>query len=117
MLAIYTGNCGGPFTQVACSDIFDNRAVITNAFTAGTTYFIVAGDASNEGVTPGQTLTQLRIFEPRGPEMNLASSLTGTSAVLNATIPNFNTAQLTAWFEWGTTLSYGSNTPAQSVMT
>jgi hypothetical protein len=113
LLGIYTGNCGGPYTLVACSDFYNRRAIITNAFTAGTTYYIVAGDATQEGVIPGETLIQLRIFEPRGPESRFASSITPTSAVINATVPNCNVAPIQAWFEWGPTATYGNATPVQ----
>ena len=117
LIGIYTNACGAPFNQVACSDIFDGRAVVTNAFIAGTTYYIVAGDATTDGVIPGQTLIQLRIFEPRGPEVKIASSITPTSAVLNGTIPDFNTALTKAWFEWGTNGNYNNMTPVQFLKT
>ena len=59
-IAIYTNasGCGGSFTRVACNDNINGsnpRAVLTNTFAAGISYYIVVGDPSGEDLIPGET--------------------------------------------------------------
>jgi gliding motility-associated-like protein len=67
--AVYSGNCGGPFTQVFCSTANDVSATVNN-LTLGQTYFI---RVYSNGNTPQSVSFDLCITTP-------SSCLSGTSA-------------------------------------
>ncbi|MSU58712.1 MAG: hypothetical protein EXS35_11140 [Pedosphaera sp.] len=122
LLAVYTsaGGCAGPFTQVACSqsNLCGNlpRSTLNLTLTNGVTYYLVAWEGVNDDYIPGETSLQLRVNRYLSPTATTAaaSSLTTTSAVLNASV-NPNNLPTTAWFDWGPTTSYGNSTAPQNL--
>ncbi len=117
VLAIYTSSigCGGALTEVSCNHTNPcanlPRSTITAVLNAGVTYYIVAWEGVSQPYVPGETSLQLRVarFLPPSPMTLPASSLTSTSAILNAAV-NPNGLPTSAWFEWGPTTDYGSAT-------
>jgi hypothetical protein len=63
LMAVYAApGCGGPLTQVACSDdVCGFRSTITAMLDAGQTYFIVVWEAGNQALTVGETAVQLLV--------------------------------------------------------
>jgi hypothetical protein len=117
VLAIYASvnGCNGPFTEVACNhtNACGNkpRSTVTVSLAKDVTYYIVAWDGLNAAYTLGETSLQLRVapFQPPIAVTLPASSITSTSAALNAMIDP-NGLSNAAWFEWGTTTNYSSTT-------
>jgi hypothetical protein len=117
VLAIYASanGCNGPFMEVACNhtNACSNkpRSTFTVSLAKDMTYYIVAWAGLNAAYTLGETSLQLRVapFQPPIAVTLPASSITSTSAALNAMIDPNGLASV-AWFEWGTTTSYGLTT-------
>jgi hypothetical protein len=120
VMAIYTSSsgCSGPFTQIACNHTSCGnkpRSTITAALNTGVNYYIVAWEGVDQPYVPGETSLQLRVaFLPPLAATLPASSLTSTSALLNATV-NPNGLSTSVRFEWGTTTNYGSTTAPISI--
>jgi len=121
VVAVYTSSsgCGGPFTEVACGGgSFDVRGAATATLVAGTTYYVVVWDY--EEADPGFNTVQLGVWRTGAPAVTTlpASSVSSTTVVLNSSVtPNTSSEPSPAWFEWGTSTSYGTTTPITSVAT
>ena len=119
VVAVYTSSsgCSGPFTEVACGGgSFDVRGAATATLVAGTTYYVVAWDF--EGADPGFNTVQLGVWRTGAPAVTTfaATNITSTTVVFNGSVtPNSSTEPSAAWFEWGTSTSYGTTTPISSV--
>jgi hypothetical protein len=121
LMAIYTSSsgCSGPFTQIVCNHTNScgnkPRSTITAALNTGVTYYIVAWESVDQPYIPGETSLQVRValLPPLATTLP-ASSLTSTSALLNATV-NPNGFSTSVHFEWGTTTNYGNTTAPVSV--
>src|SRR5207249_6714998 len=98
------------FSAVACNHTGSccnkPRSTLTTGLTGGLTYYILAWEGTNTTYTPDETSMQLRLnrFLPPDVAALRHSSLTSTSAVLNATV-NPNGLTTTAWFEWGANIN------------
>jgi hypothetical protein len=125
-LTIYrnSGGCGGTFTEVVCNDSGFGRGVVSASLTNGATYYIVVWDQSFSSMPPapagyiaGETLVQLRVSLKMPPTVVTlgANSVTSTNAVLTSSI-NPNGALSRYWFEWGSTMSYGSTSAVRLLL-
>jgi len=88
-----------------------------SGLTADTLYhYRVVGENGGGGTFgPDQTFTTLAVTLSTPTAVSTAASdLTHTTVTLNGTI-NPNGLSSVAWFEWGTGVSYGNASPAQSV--
>lgn len=83
--------------------------------TAGTTYFYRVRAYNSSGDSPYSDETSATTATPIPPATATvaATSINGTSAVVNATV-NPNGAETTVQFEWGPTTSYGNSTSSHS---
>jgi len=121
LLAVYTAAspCAS-FSQITCNHTTPCgnklRSTITTPLTNGVTYYLVGWEGVNDVYIPGETSLQLRVNRYLPPiattlgSTNLSLTTAGVSGSVNP-----NNLLTTAWFEWGTTLSYGSNTASQSL--
>jgi hypothetical protein len=92
---------GGGISGLSCNKTYHFRAVGTNS--GGTTYGLDGTFATSAcPVTPPTVTT------------GSATGITATGATLNGTV-NPNGVSTTAYFQWGTTVSYGNNTAFQSI--
>jgi len=116
LLALYSGNCPGPFTELSCNDNSIARGVIARALTGGTTYYLAAWDNSPEFIT-GETLMQIRVSRAAAPTIVTLppSSIASTGAVLNGTV-NANALQTRFWFEWGPTSGLGTTSQVKVIL-
>jgi hypothetical protein len=108
-----TTDCNGTLTALVCNDNGEGRAAITTNLVAGTTYFLVIWDGSDEYIS-GETSLQLRVSKAVPPAVTTlaASNVTMTSATLRAQV-NPNGLQSRFWFEWGTTTNYTATNTAR----
>jgi hypothetical protein len=117
--------CAGPLTSLACSgDTADCtscgfRAGFSASLSAGSTYYIQVGETpqlANSPYSVGATSLQLRLSLATPPVVLTlpADSVSSTGVVLHAAV-NPNSANTTAWFEWGATTNYGNQTPTQGL--
>lgn len=118
VLVEYSLNAGGPFTQTSAQNCGSGLADVVKTFnlsglTASSTYTVRAKATNSAGPTTGADGTFTTTGKP-GVTTNAASSVTKTSALLNGAVNAFGIAG-TAFFEYGTTASYGQSTPSQSV--
>jgi len=121
LLAVYTASSScASFTQIACNHTTPCgnklRSTITTPLTNGITYYIVGWEGVNDVYIPGETSLQLRVNRHLAPIATTLGStnLSLTSASISGSV-NPNNLPTTAWFEWGTTLGYGSNTTPQTL--
>ncbi|MFI5247260.1 MAG: FG-GAP-like repeat-containing protein, partial [Nitrospirales bacterium] len=85
----------------------------TANFTAPTTFTVTATDAGGTTVSRAYKIS-ITGFPPPTIVTSGSSAVASTSASLNGTV-NPNGFSTTAYFQWGSTTSYGTNTPNQSV--
>lgn len=111
MALFVSASCpGSTATAYQCNDVILGRDLISARLTNGVTYYLTVYDNSPEPV-PGETSLQIRVGRVATPTLEtlVATELTSTGAVLNATInPNgsatsANLPNTRYWFEWGTT--------------
>jgi len=117
LLAIYSSPSPcGTLTSVVCNNNNSGRAVVAQALTAGTRYYIVVWDNDSEPI-PGSTLVQLRISRAAAPSVATltASSISSTGALLKGTV-NPNGLQSRYWFEWGPTTGLGSTSQVRLLL-
>jgi uncharacterized repeat protein (TIGR01451 family) len=101
----------------AGNPVEDFDAVITNLAPSTTYHFrIVAFNAVAEGLGDDMTFTTANLVGQPPPTVQTlpASSITTGSAILNATV-NPNGLETHAYFEYGTTTSYGSTTALEDL--
>jgi hypothetical protein len=115
-LGIYTGACGGPFTEIASNDedpnAFDSTSFVRFTAVSGTTYYIVAGSWSSGGGS--LTFNALIVPPVPNPPTGLTATPISASRVdLSWTAP----ASGTTPDQYQILRCYGSGscTPAESV--
>lgn len=110
-LTVSSGLNPGTYTinARACNDTTNTCSTIRNAFLTITGQTQGGGNSNQTNQTNTVSTNQ-----PPAAITNTATGINQTSAVLNAAVnPNNNSA--TAWFEYGTTASLGSQTGSQPV--
>ncbi|MBI3572397.1 hypothetical protein HY091_02615, partial [Candidatus Kaiserbacteria bacterium] len=85
-----------------------------SSLSANTLYHFRIDANNNGGTSLGTDNTFTTLANPPTVTTGSAASIGGTSATLNGTV-NPNGVTATAWFEYGTTTSYGSSTATQSL--
>jgi hypothetical protein len=108
-IALYTLPAGCQFpAQIACNDNGFGRAVLAQALTAGTTYYLAVWDNAPAYI-PGETEVQLRVSPATAPDAETlpATNIQSANVTLTGRF-NPNGAQGRYWFEWGPTPSLGS---------
>lgn len=94
----------------------NSSVLVTNNLSGlvpGTQYHFLAGASNSFGVTTGLDQTFLAV-NPPGVTTLPATSITGSGATLNGTV-QVNGVDTTAWFQYGATTNYGSNTPPTTI--
>jgi hypothetical protein len=86
----------------------------TTGLTNGTTYYYRICATDNAGNTSTGTTASATPMSLPTATTNSATSVTSSSATLNATV-NPNGSSTTAYFQYGTTTSYGNTTSSQSI--
>lgn len=77
---------------------------------------LILSDQANAATSANSQIPLPANFQPTSPTVitGSATSITANSATLNGSV-NPNGLATTYYFQWGTTTSYGNNTPTQSV--
>jgi len=117
LLAIYSSPSPcGTLTSVVCNNNTSGRAVVAQALTAGTRYYIVVWDNDADPI-PGSTLVQLRVSLAAAPSVSTmtAANISSTGALLKGTV-NPNGLQSRYWFEWGPTAGLGSTSQVRLLL-
>ncbi|MHB8483784.1 MAG: beta strand repeat-containing protein [Nitrospiria bacterium] len=83
-------------------------SAVISGLTAGTIYHFRIDATNSGGPSYGSDITFTTLANPPIVTTGVATNISQTSATLNATV-NPNGVPATAWFEWGTTTSYGSS--------
>lgn len=85
-----------------------------DGLTAGTTYHCRACAIHSQGLDDGGDVTFTVYGDPSLPEVSTApADVSGTKAWLNGVLESTGAPDCEVWFEWGTTTSYGQETPHQ----
>ena len=114
---IYNNTTGTPVlfspAQIPLSDCTASLCTWTGGTTptVPSTFYCTVTDTSGNTSGPSNTATYNPI---PGVITNAATAITSTTATLNGTV-NPNRLATTAYFQWGTSTSYGNTTSTQSI--